>query len=146
MGTDECYRKKLVAIRKNIPHKIVHLFAAGEGDFLVLEQIFFFFLLPGLDWLTDGNMVLVESGGDIMLECGLSWGDSALTGELRTVVGWVTLVLATSRSDILTKFKPVGGVPALVMGLDGVLSMSQFSAAPTLALELILSGLLAAAS
>ena len=118
-----CVEVNNAAIRKNIPHKTVHWFVAGEGDFLVLEQIFFFFLLPGLDWLTDGNMVLVESGGDIMLECGLSWGDSALTGELRTVVGWVTLVLALSRPDVLTKFKPVGGVPALVMGLDGVLCM-----------------------
>ena len=90
--------------------------------------------------------MLVEPRGDIMLDCGLSWGDSVLTGELRAVVEWVTLVLATSRPDVLTKFKPVGGVPILVMGLDVVLCASQFSAAPTLALKLIFPGLLAAAS
>ena len=103
------------------------LVMVGEGVFfdfvLVFERSFSFFLLPRLDWLAGGNMVLVVPGGDIMLDCGLSWGDSVLTGELRTVVGWVTLVLALSRPDVLTKFRPVGGVPALVMGLDGVLCM-----------------------
>ena len=99
----------------------------GEGVFLDFVVVFvwgfFFFLLPGLDWPDDGNIVVVEPKGGILLDCGLPWGDSFLTEELRTGVGWVILVLTSSRPDVLTKFRPVGGVPALVIGLDGVLCM-----------------------
>ena len=141
-----CAEVNNVAIRKNTPHKKVHWFVVGDRDFLVLEQIFFFFLPSGQDWLADGDMVLVESGGDIMLECVSSCGGFALTGELGTVVKWVAFDLAISRPDVLTKFKPVVDVPALVMGLDETLCVSKLSAVSTLALELIFSGLLAAVS
>ena len=141
-----CVEVKNAAIRMSIPHQFVQLLAVGEGYFFDLEQIFFFFLPSGQDWLADGDMVLVESGGDIMLECVLSWSGFALTGELGTVVKWVAFDWAISRPDVLTKFKPVVDVPALVMGLDGTLCVSKLSAVPTLALELIFSGLLAVAS
>ena len=76
--------------------------------------------------------------GVILLKCGLPWGDSFLTGELRTGVGRVTLVLTSSR--------PVGGIPVLAIGLDDILCMLEFSAAPSWVLELKFPGLLAAAS
>ena len=105
--------RKIIPHKALIPHEVLMLLVmVGEGVFfdVVLDfgRSFSFCLLDG-------------PVGDIVLDCGLSWGDSVLTGELRTVMGWVTPVLALSRPDVSTKFRPVGGVPALVTGLGGVL-------------------------
>ena len=87
-----------------------------------------------------------ESASDILLGCGLVWVISFLTGELRTGAGWASSVMALSRSDVLAETRPVAGVLALDMGLDGGLSKLQIPAVSTWALELISPGLPAAIS
>ena len=72
-----------------------------EGGLLDFIFLLLFLNLPGFDWAVGISSVLTGSMGDILLECGLPWGNSFLTGELRTGVEWVTFVLISFRPAVL---------------------------------------------
>ena len=94
----------------------------GRGGVLVgevglLDFIFLLLVLrlSGFDRVAGIGSVLTGLLGDILLYCGLSCGNSFLTGELRTGVGWVTCDLISFRpANLITSGSAALITPGLV--------------------------------